>query len=142
MNGVTGRMGTNQHLARSIMAIREQGGTAARDGTVIWPEPILVGRNRGKLEALAARFGLPRWSTGLGRGLEDPSVQIYFDAQATSARAGAVRRAIEAGKHVYVEKPLTGELETSLELARLAAAASLRNGVVQDKLFLPGMRKL
>ncbi len=142
MNGVTGRMGTNQHLARSIMAIREQGGTVMSDGTEIWPEPILVGRNREKLEALAARFGLQRWSTDLDACLEDPAVQIYFDAQATSARADAVRRAIGAGKHVYVEKPLTDDLETSLELASLAARASVKNGVVQDKLFLPGMRKL
>ena len=142
MNGVTGRMGTNQHLARSIMAIREQGGIRLDDGTTIWPEPILVGRSREKLAALAARFGLPRWSTDLDACLADRAVQIYFDAQATSARAEAVRRAISAGKHVYVEKPLAGDLETSLELARLAADASLKNGVVQDKLFLPGIRKL
>lgn len=142
MNGVTGRMGTNQHLARSIMAIREQGGTTMRDGTTIWPEPTLVGRSREKLAALAARFGLARWSTDLESCLKDPGVQIYFDAQATSARAEAVRQAIAAGKHLYVEKPLAGDLETSLELVRLAERASLKNGVVQDKLFLPGLRKL
>jgi len=142
MNGVTGRMGTNQHLARSIVAIRDQGGVALDSGDVVWPEPILVGRDGGKLAALAARFGLERWSTDLDGCLGDPAAQIYFDAQVTSARADATRRAIRAGKHVYVEKPLADDLETSLDLARLTAAASVRNGVVQDKLFLPGMRKL
>jgi predicted dehydrogenase len=142
MNGVTGRMGTNQHLARSIMAIREQGGVAAGEGNVIWPEPLLVGRNPQKLAALAKRFGLQRWSTDLDACLEDPAAQIYFDAQVTASRAEATRRAIRAGKHVYVEKPLAGDLETCLELASLAAKGSLKNGIVQDKLFLPGMRKL
>ena len=142
MNGVTGRMGTNQHLARSIMAIREEGGVALGDGNVIWPEPLLLGRNPQKLAALAERFGLPRWSTDLDACLEDPAAQVYFDAQVTSARAEPTRRAIDAGKHVYVEKPLADDLETCLELARLAAKAGLKNGIVQDKLFLPGMRKL
>jgi predicted dehydrogenase len=142
MNGVTGRMGTNQHLARSIMAIREEGGIALGDGDVLWPEPVLVGRNAGKVAALAGRFGLTRWSTDLDRALEDRDAPIYFDAQVTSARADPVRRAIRAEKHVYVEKPLADDLETCLELAGLAAKAAVKNGVVQDKLFLPGMRKL
>src|SRR6266480_472040 len=142
MNGVTGRMGTNQHLARSIMAIREQGGVPLGDGDVIWPEPILVGRSADKRAALAGRFGLARWSTDLEACLADPAPQIYFDAQVTSARAAAVRRAIQARKHIYAEKPLADDLDTSLELAGLAAEAGLKNGVVQDKLFLPGLRKL
>ena len=142
MNGVTGRMGTNQHLARSIMAIREQGGVPFGDGDAIWPEPILVGRIADKLAALAGRFGLARWSTDLEACLADPAPQIYFDAQVTSARAEAVRRAIQARKHIYAEKPLADDLDTSLELAGLAAEAGLKNGVVQDKLFLPGLRKL
>ena len=142
MNGVTGRMGTNQHLARSIMAIREQGGIALGNGDALWPEPILVGRHAGRLTALAERFGLRRWSTDLDACLGDPAAQIYFDAQVTSARAEAAARAIRAGKHVYVEKPLADDLETSLALARQAAEASVRHGIVQDKLFLPGMRKL
>src|SRR2546430_13960385 len=142
MNGVTGRMGTNQHLARSIMAIREQGGVPLGDGDVIWPEPILVGRSADKLAALAGWFGLARWSTDLEACLADPAPQIYFDAQVTSARAAAVRRAIQARKHIYAEKPLADDLDTSLELAGLAAEAGLKHGVVQDKLFLPGLRKL
>ncbi len=142
MNGVTGRMGTNQHLARSIMAIREQGGLALPGGDVLWPDPILLGRNADTLAALAARFGLTRWSTNLDRSLDESGAQVYFDAQVTAARADAARRAIAAGKHVYVEKPLASDLETCLDLAGRAAAASVRNGVVQDKLFLPGLRKL
>jgi predicted dehydrogenase len=142
MNGVTGRMGTNQHLARSIMAIREQGGIPLGERDVIWPEPILVGRSPEKLAALAGRFGLERWSTDLDACLGDPGTQIYFDAQVTSRHAEAIGRAIRAGKHVYAEKPLADSLEESLELAGLAARASVKNGVVQDKLFLPGMRKL
>jgi predicted dehydrogenase len=114
MNGVTGRMGTNQHLARSIMAIRDQGGVALGDGNVIWPEPLLVGRSPQKLAALAERFGLPRWSTDLDACLGDPAAQVYFDAQVTSARAEPTRRAILAGKHVYVEKPLADDLDTCL----------------------------
>ena len=142
MNGVTGRMGTNQHLVRSILAIRQAGGVRAADGEVIWPEPILVGRSEPKLRALAQQHGLGRWSTDLDACLEDPAFQVYFDAQVTSERAPAIRSAIEAGKHVYCEKPLAENLETALQLLSRAVAAGIKHGVVQDKLFLPGMRKL
>jgi predicted dehydrogenase len=141
MNGVTGRMGRNQHLIRSILAIREAGGLRAGD-EVIWPEPLLVGRSEERLRALAAETGLERWTTDLDGALADPDHAIYFDAQLTALRAPAVRAAIAAGKHVYCEKPLTGDLESSLELARLAREAGVKTGVVQDKLFLPGLRKL
>jgi predicted dehydrogenase len=142
MNGVTGRMGRNQHLIRSILAIRDAGGLPIGAGEVVWPEPMLVGRSEARLRALAAECGLEHWSTDLASCLADPDYTIYFDAQLTSVRAEAVRAAIEAGKHVYCEKPLTGDLESSLELVRLARAAGVKHGVVQDKLFLPGMRKL
>jgi predicted dehydrogenase len=136
MNGVTGRMGTNQHLVRSILAIREQGGV---DG--VWPEPLLVGRDEGKLRALAEPHGL-QWTTDLGTALADDAFEVYFDAQVTSRREAAVRAAIEAGRHVYCEKPIAEDLESALALARLADAAGIRHGVVQDKLFLPGLRSL
>lgn len=136
MNGVTGRMGANQHLVRSILAIREAGGV---DG--VWPEPLLVGRDAGKLRALAEPHGLA-WTTDLAGALSDDAYEVYFDAQVTSRRADAVRAAIEAGRHVYCEKPIAADLETAVELARLADAAGIRHGVVQDKLFLPGIRAL
>ena len=142
MNGVTGRMGRNQHLIRSIMAIRDQGGLMLPDGRAIWPEPVLVGRSAGRLRDLAEELGLERWSTDLDASLREESCEIYFDAQLTSAREPCVRRAIAAGRHVYCEKPLTGELSATLELARLAEAAGVSNGVVADKIFLPGLRKL
>ena len=142
MNGVTGRMGTNQHLERSIVAIRRQGGVLLSDGRRVLPDPILLGRNPEKLEALARKYQLERWSTSLDDCLSDARNLIYFDAQATSQRAGSVRAALAAGKHVYCEKPLTGDLHEAIELARLAAAAGVKHGIVQDKLFLPGFLKL
>jgi predicted dehydrogenase len=142
MNGVTGRMGKNQHLERSILAIREQGGASLANGDIAMPEPILVGRDAAKLEALAAEVGLERWTTDLTAALEDPDYPIYFDAQITSRRAGAVREALEAGKHVYCEKPLGPDAGVAVDLARLAQKNQLKNGVVQDKLFLPGLLEL
>ena len=142
MNGVTGRMGTNQHLVRSIVAIRNQGGVAAGPGQVLWPEPLLVGRDERKLSALAAAHGLDAYTTDLESALADPDYEVYFDAQVTSRREPAVRAAIEAGKHVYCEKPITEDLDSALALARLAHGAGIKHGVVQDKLFLPGLRTL
>ena len=141
MNGVTGRMGTNQHLVRSILAIRDQGGVRGPNGTLV-PEPILVGRNERKLRRLAAAHGLERWTTDLDQALAEPDVEVYFDALATTHRAAAVRKALAAGKHVYCEKPIAEDVATALELAREARAAGVKNGAVQDKLFLPGMLKL
>jgi predicted dehydrogenase len=142
MNGVTGRMGTNQHLVRSILAIREQGGISLADGTKLWPEPVLVGRNEAKLQQLASAYGLSRWSTDLSACLKDPANTIYFDAQTTSQRVPAVRAAILAGKHVYCEKPVADSLADAIDLAKLARRHGVKHGVVQDKLFLPGIRKL
>lgn len=142
MNGVTGRMGTNQHLGRSIAAIRQRGGLTLRDGSVVMPDPVLVGRNGAKLEELAKAWSVDRWSTDLDACLADPQNVIYFDAQSTLLRAASVRAALAAGKHVYCEKPLAGTLEDSLALAREAAKVGVKNGVVQDKLFLPGILKL
>ncbi|MFH7597822.1 Gfo/Idh/MocA family oxidoreductase [Streptomyces racemochromogenes] len=142
MNGVTGRMGYRQHLVRSVLALREQGGLDLGDGTVLWPEPVLVGRREAALRAIAEQHGLEHVSTDLTAVLADPKVEVYFDAQVTAAREGAVRRAVAAGKHVYCEKPTALDFPSALELARLAAAAGVKHGVVQDKLFLPGLVKL
>jgi predicted dehydrogenase len=142
MNGVTGRMGYRQHLVRSLLAIREAGGVPLRDGTVLWPEPVLVGRSEAKLRDMAAKHGINDWTTDLGAALARPDVAIYFDAQVTSEREKAIGLAIDAGKHIYTEKPLATTLNGAIELARAADTAGVRHGVVQDKLFLPGLRKL
>ncbi|MFC5058746.1 Gfo/Idh/MocA family oxidoreductase [Saccharothrix xinjiangensis] len=141
LNGVTGRMGYRQHLVRSILAIRERGGVRVGDDLLV-PEPVLVGRNADKLKEIAQRHDLPRWTTDLDAVLGDPGVGVYFDAQVTSAHVSALTRAIAAGKHVYSEKPVAATPEEVEELARLADAAGVKHGVVADKLYLPGIRKL
>jgi predicted dehydrogenase len=142
MNGVTGRMGYRQHLLRSVLAIRENGGLDLGDGSMLWPEPVLVGRRDLALKAIAERHGLDEWTTDLDAVLTDASIDVYFDSQLTSAREDALRKAIAAGKHIYTEKPTATGLDGALDLARLAHAAGVRHGVVQDKLFLPGLLKL
>ncbi len=142
MNGVTGRMGTNQHLIRSICAIRDEGGVQVSPSEVIMPEPILVGRNENKLKKLTEMTGVSDYSTDLDKCLADGKYQIYFDAQTTNLRAGGVRKAIAARKAIYCEKPTAADLATALALHKEATAAGLKNGVVQDKLWLPGLLKL
>lgn len=142
MNGVTGRMGTNQHLHRSIAAIIKQGGVQLADGSAIMPDPILVGRNAEKLKSLAESVGIARWTTNLPEALADPRNTIYFDSQATERRVEGVKEAIRAGKHIYCEKPTATSTADAYELYRLAKVAGVKNGVVQDKLWLPGLLKL
>jgi len=142
MNGVTGRMGGRQHLARSIAAIRDDGGIDLGDGRVIMPDPILVGRNEDKLRELAEKYKVSRWTTDLEAALADSNDTVYFDALSTTRRVEAVSKAIRAGKTIYCEKPTATNLADALELARLAKQAGVKSGVVQDKLFLPGLRKL
>ncbi len=142
MNGVTGRMGTNQHLLRSIAAIIKAGGVQAGPADVIMPDPILVGRNPDKLKSLGELSGVDKWSTDLETCLNDSKYDIYFDAQITGLRVESIRRAIEAGKHIYCEKPTATDTPTAVELYRSCRAAGLKNGVVQDKLWLPGLIKL
>jgi predicted dehydrogenase len=142
MNGVTGRMGTNQHYIRSILAIRKQGGVKVSPEEVIMPVPILVGRSEAKLTQLAAMDPGVKWTTDLDEALADPKNIIYFDAQTTGRRAAAVKKAVALGKHVYCEKPTAVSVESALDLYKAAKAAGVKNGVVQDKLWLPGMLKI
>jgi predicted dehydrogenase len=142
MNGVTGRMGVNQHLRRSILEIMAQGGVKISDSVTIMPRPLLVGRNSAKLEALAQESGGLPWTTDLAVALDDPAYSIYFDAQTTDRRVDAVRQAIAAGKHIYCEKPSADSLQGARELYELAKKAGVKHGVVQDKLWLPGLVKL
>jgi predicted dehydrogenase len=142
MNGVTGRMGTNQHLLRSIVPIIRQGGVQCENGVTVVPDPILVGRDEEKLKKLGTLSGISRMTTHLQEALEDPQNLIYFDAQTTGKRAEDVKKAIQAGKHIYCEKPVASGTKDALELYRLCTDAGLKNGVVQDKLWLPGIIKL
>ena len=142
MNGVTGRMGTNQHLLRSIAKIIEQGGVKGKGDEVIMPDPVLVGRNAAKLEQLCKLSGVQRMTTNVDEALADPQNTIYFDSQTTGRRAEGVRKAVKAGKHIYCEKPIAVDTATALELHKLCTDAGLKNGVVQDKLWLPGIVKL
>jgi predicted dehydrogenase len=143
MHGVTGRMGLNQHLIRSILAIRKQGGVALPNGDRVIPDPILVGRNAEKVAALAREHGIERHSRDLGAALKNPRDEIFFDAGTTQMRADLVTRAIEAGKHVYCEKPVADTLDKAVKLAKFAKSRNgIKHGVVQDKLFLPGLRKM
>ncbi|HEY0523328.1 MAG TPA: Gfo/Idh/MocA family oxidoreductase [Stellaceae bacterium] len=142
MNGVTGRMGMNQHLIRSIVAIRKQGGVPLSDGSRVMPDPILVGRNREKVEELATRYGVDRWTTDLDAALANPDDTVFFDAATTQMRPTLLARAIDAGKHIYCEKPIATNLDEAMEVCRLAGRKGIKTGVVQDKLFLPGLQKL
>jgi len=142
MNGVTGRMGTNQHLMRSIVEIIRQGGVRTGKGEAIMPDPVLVGRNRDKLKELSLRSGIEKYTTDLEEVLSDSRYSIYFDAQTTGRRADGVRKAVMAGKHIYCEKPLATHTDTAMELYRLCVEAGVRHGVVQDKLWLPGLIRL
>jgi predicted dehydrogenase len=142
MNGITGRMGLNQHLIRSIVAIRAQGGVTLKNGDRMMPDPILVGRNAEKIEGLAKRFGIERWTTDLDKALQDPNDTIFFDAATTQARPGLLQKAIAAGKHIYCEKPIATNLAEALDVIKVANAKGLKHGTVQDKLYLPGLKKL
>jgi predicted dehydrogenase len=142
MDGVTGRLGQNQHLIRSLLAIRNEGGLVLSNGDRLVPDPVLLGRNSDKLKVLAAAHGGLDWSTDADAGLSDPAIEIYFDVAVTAGRVARAKRAIAAGKHIYLEKPVADSIEDALDLSRTAKAARLKNGVVQDKVFLPGFHKL
>lgn len=142
MHGVTGRMGYNQHLVRSILAIRDQGGIMLKNGDRLVVDPIIVGRNADKMEALAKKHNIARWSDDLDAALANPDDAIFFDAGTTLMRAGLLEKALAAGKHVYCEKPTSDDLEVAVNLAKTARASGLKHGVVQDKLFLPGLMKI
>jgi predicted dehydrogenase len=142
MNGVTGRMGYRQHLVRSILAIRDDGGVLLPDGDRIQVEPILVGRSEEKLARLAAQHNVAEYTTDLDSALADPTASVYFDAQVTSERKKAILKAIDRGLHIYTEKPIAESVSDGLELVDAAREAGIIHGVVHDKLYLPGLLKL
>ena len=142
MNGVTGRMGHNQHLVRSILEIRKDGGVALKDGTRLMPDPVLIGRNFEKVAGLAKQHGIERFGTDLKAALRSTEDAVFFDAASTQLRPKLLRQAIAAGKHVYCEKPVATTLAEAVDLYQAAKKAKVKHGVVQDKLWLPGMLKL
>ncbi|MHA1564300.1 MAG: Gfo/Idh/MocA family protein [Alphaproteobacteria bacterium] len=142
MHGATGRMGLNQHLVRSILAIRDQGGITLSDGQRLIPKPVLVGRNADKIARLAAQYQIADFGTDIDAALARPDCEIFFDAATTQMRAGLIERAIAAGKHIYCEKPVAENTEQAQQLVRLANAAGIKTGVVHDKLYMPGLLKL
>jgi len=142
MNGVTGRMGTNQHLIRSILTIMKEGGVKLDNGDTVMPDPILVGRNAEKVEALAKEHNVARWTTDLDGAIANPDDTLFFDSASTNLRAELLRKAIDAGKDIYCEKPSAGTLEDAIDVYERAEKAGIRHGVVQDKIFLPGLQKM
>jgi predicted dehydrogenase len=142
MNGVTGRMGTNQHLLRSIVEIIKQGGVKISADETVVPDPVLVGRDKNKLAKLCALSGIKKMTTDLDEALADANNKIYFDSQVTGKRAEGIRQAVRAGKHIYCEKPISVDTATAMELYQLCKDSGVKHGVVQDKLWLPGIIKL
>jgi predicted dehydrogenase len=142
MHGVTGRMGMNQHLVRSILAIRDQGGVMLSNGDRVVVDPVLVGRNREKIKSLANAHAIDRWTTDIDAALANPDDTVFFDAATTQLRAGLLKKAMDAGKHIYCEKPTAETLDDALDLVRYARHKGIKNGVVHDKLYLPGLMKL
>lgn len=142
MHGVTGRMGMNQHLIRSVLAIRDEGGIELKDGSRLVPDPIIVGRNKDKIKALAKRHGIDRWTTDLDAALADPDDILFFDAASTKLRPALLKKAIDAGKHIYCEKPVSESLAEARDIAFYARDKGVKNGIVHDKLDLPGLIKL
>ena len=142
MNGVTGRMGMNQHLIRSIAAIRAQGGVTLANGDRAMPDPILIGRNAEKIAALAKAHNIERWGTDLDKALANKDDTLFFDAATTQMRPTLLAKAINAGKDIYCEKPVATNLKEAMDIYKLAEQKGIKHGVVQDKLFLPGLTKL
>jgi len=142
MHGVTGRMGMNQHLIRSIVEIRAQGGVLLSNGDRVMPDPILIGRDADKIAALAKKYNIERWGTDLDKALQNENDTVFFDAATTQMRPTLLAKAIHAGKHIYCEKPVATNLREALDIYKLAKEKGIKHGVVQDKLFLPGLQKL
>ena len=142
IEGVTGRLGTNQHLIRSLLAIRQEGGLPLQNGDRLMPEPVLLGRNPDKLAALAEAHGGLAWSDDAPKTLADKTIDIYFDVAATGGRLARALRAVAAGKHIYLEKPVADSSAEAMQIVRAAKARGVKAAAVQDKVYLPGFHKL
>lgn len=142
MHGVTGRMGLNQHLKRSVMPIRESGGVVLNNGDRVVPEPLLLGRNDAKLMSIAEDLGIDAYTTDYDSAIGSSEHALFFDAGTTVMRPELLDQALSKGKHLYCEKPVACSLASARKLCARADAADVKAGVVMDKLFLPGLIKL
>ena len=142
VDGATGRMGYRRHLVRSLLAIRHEGGVPLSDGRRQQIAVMLVGRSEPALREIAERHDIETRTTDLDLALADDRLSIYFDALTTPARGVAIEKAIEAGKHIYSEKPLAGSRAAAARLVHAAHAARAKTGVVHDKLYLSRIPKL
>jgi len=141
LHGATGGICSFQHLRNSLVPICAEGGIVFGNDTV-QPNLLLIGRNADHLTTISKENGGLDWSTNLDSALINPTYSIFFDAATTFLRVGLIKKAIAAGKHIYTEKPLAPSVKDGLDLLCAAKAKSLKHGVVEDKLFLPGLRKL
>ena len=142
LHGATSRIGTTQHLMNSLLPIRAEGGLPLANGDRLVPDPILVGRTADKLEALAQRLGVTRWTTDLDAALANPEDELFFECAFGGGRPELARRALAAGKHIYLEKPVAETLAEVVALRADAEAAGAKHAVMQDKIHLPGLAKL
>ena len=141
LHGGTGRIGSTQHLKNALAPIRHEGGLAMGDIRVV-PRVILVGRDKERLAAIARENGGLEWTTDLDAALSDPAYEVLFDAAATHQRKATLAKGIAAGKHIYAEKPVATSVAEGRALLAAISARGLKHGAVEDKQYLPGMRRL
>lgn len=142
LNGATAQIAQLQHLGHVLVPIIDEGGLVLSNGDRAVPDILLVGRNETKLKQIAEKFGLEKWTTDLDAALANPDYQIYFDSSVTMGRETRLKKAIAAGKHIYTEKPIANSLEEARSVLKAAEDAGICHGVMSDKIFLPGLRKL
>ena len=141
VHGATGRIGATQHLANALAPIRAEGGLVSGANRIM-PRLLLAGRNATRLEEIARLHGGLEWTTDVDAALAKPAYSIFFDAAATEQRVAVLTKAIAAGKHIYSEKPAAPTVAEGLALLHAARARGLKTGVVEDKIYLPGLQKL
>lgn len=141
LHGATGRIGSTQHLRNALMPIRQEGGLAIGSDRVV-PRVVLVGRDKARLAAVAAEHGGLEWTTDLDKTLADPSFEVLFDAAATHQRSATLAKGIAAGKRIYAEKPVATTVVEGRALLKSMTSRGVKHGAIEDKQYLPGMRKL
>jgi predicted dehydrogenase len=141
LHGATGRIGSTQHLKNALAPIRQEGGLAIGDERIV-PQVILVGRDKERLAAISREHRVESWTTDLDAALSDPAYEVLFDAAATHQRQTTLEKGIAAGKHIYSEKPVAASVADGRALLAAMSARGLKHGAVEDKQYLPGLRKL